>query len=356
MVKFYPTGCSNSYKPCPPSTSNEQNNTNCLEKIEQCNDIYLRQGESWTANYHLLMYPYLQLKTINPGLAGTASFTLNGICHGIVAGDTLSLFNTCGIGCKSLEGCYTVVEVVDDCAETIVTVAEEILGDCPEPIQVGGVSTGGYFHPSNGCDESSSYDAPPMLAKILPNLDSVQVIGKITNSQTLRKKDIEVWANSGLDYVYICPNVVQCYDVINVPQLGIVDAQVVHVSRDPGGYQKVTLEVNGEPYIVTGSGSCVKGTVQDGVISQFQYTPTCDGLVVSLPAESSLVDSADGALFVRGTEDFSCVDSCEETELCEPREFAYYTVAVKYLTEDGVITTQILSNGVVYLTNTSLSI
>ncbi len=323
----------------------------CLEEIQVCSDTKIIQGETWKRKF-ILLDKELTLKSIIPGAAGTGQFVVDGLCTDLVAGDQLILFGTCNLPvCPGLEGCYTVVDVVVTCEmpqETTITVAEELVSSlCTEPIMVN-QTFGGY----PGC-KPTSVGKQPMLGRSL-NLIDAELVGKITNRQSKQFGVVRADVTAGSNEIIVCPgNMVECYDVLDVPYAGISQGQVVKIVHETG-YDRVWVEKDGLALNATITQQCLNGTVTDGVIALIQYQPVCEGFVAFIAPESEV--GVDG-VYYRGTNDFMCSSPCSPTpETCDDKEFGFYTIALSYVDSDGVKTTTILANGEVALLPTSLNI
>lgn len=349
IAKVAPPSCKGA---CPPSTKEPEGS--CIEILtDPCIDLHLTQGETWQYLFAMLETEPVALKGVNPGSNGSGSFVLSGNVTCIEPGDKIHIFGDCNpVGCDNLEGCYHVTDVINDCgrvSETFIYVEEQIVtDDCCNPLMFGLQSL------APGCNV---YTQPPMLGKINDDC-SLTFSGKITNRVNKHSMSAcKVQTYLGSNEVLFHPGGhAECYDVLTVPQAGIIQAQIRNVVRE-GNYDRIYLD---DGVVANISADCLAGHLSDGIITHFQFKQIDCGVLVYIEPDSKTVDMGTplnpDPKYFRGTRDiFLCNESCEDIDPCDHNHLGYYSIAVQWVDCNDIHHSRIIASGSAYLKLSTLA-
>lgn len=326
----------------------------CLEVIDnECLNDVITQGSTWMRDFIIADTDPIALKGVIPGIDGTGGIILNGNINCIAPGDVIYVFEPCGVvNCASYTGCYTVADVVIECAAqsttTRIFVEEEINTECDKEL------TFGLQALAPGC---STFTQPPMVVKTKALCDA-KVVGKIvnrTNHLMLGACKIQTYLGSN-EVLFYPGGHAECYDRLTVPQAGIQQASIRQVTRENDNYDRLVLD----NVTATASGECFAGKIESGIIAEMQVRCICGGFRVFIEPSSKTIDVGTplepDLRYFRGTKDlFACIAGCDELDVCEPTALGFFTISMTTVDEYDIEHTVVLANGELNLKTTALN-
>lgn len=283
-----------------------------MEFLTECQeDIYLKKGETYLKEVCIVQSqptPIIQIICPdNPDFEFGGGVVINGLNTCYKVGDIVLLsYPENMLDCDGIEGCYTISQVITQCEypqTTTLFFEEDLAPSCcingtldfnNSPVIPSFSSP--CKQPSKCCPNPESIiDIPdssiPTITKLSPPVElSMEICNRESDDFLF---DVQIESVIGCRSFNICPGgLAKCYDKIDIPSLGVIDATITNVIPNSSGHYD-TIFIDGIfPQSTT---TCLRGIIYSGCMTPIQIISNDNDCcyTIYIPAETITVDDRD---------------------------------------------------------------